>query len=189
MLNDEKAATFTISNPLEGARSLDDDGKPSRHFDALGNGHRFTKVACKEKGVHLEIEEIIDENNSKDVTLKSADQPHEDFTKAVKMLVPLVRHILAFPDGYAPHSLNIGSVSFSFDKNENKGIVISGWINLDTANSPFFFNTPYMPYERPSEQSSAPVVPDFGVAALNAVETEAAAYLKGKRAQLSLDLD
>lgn len=188
MFNDENRATFTVSNPLEGIQSLD-DGAPSRHFEALGEGSRFTKVACKEKGVHLEIEEIIDENNSKDVTLKSADQPHEDFTNAMKGLLPLVRHILAFPDSYAAHSLNIGSVSFSFGKNENKGIVISGWINLDTANAPFFFNTPYMPYERPSEESSVPIVPDFGIKALNALETEAAEYIKGKRAQLSLDLD
>jgi hypothetical protein len=98
-----------------------------------------------------------------------------------------VRHIFAFPEKYAANSMHIGGVSFSYGKDtETKGIVISGWINLDATNSPFFFNTPYLPYEGPNEESSVPTVPDFGIKALNKLEHEAVAYLHGKRAQLDM---
>lgn len=183
---EEKVIQLHSYSPHGELTDLNDEVIPSRHFQALGDDKRFLNVGCKEKGVKFEMEEIIDENNSKDVVLKSSDKPHEDFINAMKNLVPLVRYILDFPDSYATYSLNIGSVSFSYSKNEIKGVVISGWINLDTTNSAFFFNTPYMPYERPSQGSDMPIVPDFGIRALNLLEKEAASYINGKRAQLDM---
>lgn len=185
----EKAPIFSISDQGQ-LRDMEDDSLTSRYYRALGLGSKFTKLAVKKSGVLLQIEENIDENNTKDVAIRSAENPHEDFTNALAGIIPLVRHILELPDGYATKTLNIGSVAFSYSKDkEIKGVVISGWINLDTTNSPFFFNTPYLPYAGPNEESTVPVVPDFGVEALNLLEKEAVAYMEGKRAQLSLPLD
>lgn len=167
----------------------DGDGNvlDSRHYNALGLGNKFTKISAKETGVTLEIEETIDDNNSKSVVIKSADKPHKDFTDAVGGLRKLVRHILGWPDTYAPLSLHISGVSFSYSSDKGtKGIVITGWVKLEKANAPFCFNTPYLPYEGAKPESNVPVVPDFGVKALNTLEMEAVAYIKGKRAQLDM---
>lgn len=169
------------ADPLAGETIME-----SPRYNPLPLGSRFTKIKSNGNGVTLLLEEVMDENNSRDVAFKSADTPHKDFTDAFDAVAKLARKILALPETYARNSFHVGGVSISYGKDDAKGVVISGWINLDTANSPFFFNTPHVPYEAPSEGSSVPVVPKDGLVALNWLEHEAAEYLGGKRAQLDM---
>lgn len=155
-------------------------------FNALPLGSRFTKIKNNSGGVLLHLEEKIGEDSSKDVDFKSAEEPHQDFVNAMQAIVELARHILELPKDYARNGVAVGGVTFSYNKNEQKGVVISGHIKLEHTNSPFFFNTPYLPYEPPGENKDVPVVPKFDIKVLNKLEVEAAAYLKGKRAQLDM---
>lgn len=155
-------------------------------YNPLPVGSRFTKIKINGGGVILHLEEKMDENNSRDVVFKSADSPHSDFTEAMARVALYARLMLGLPEDYARNSFHVGGVSLSYGKDDAKGVVISGWINLTSTNSPFFFNTPHLPYTKPSESSTVPVVPAEGLLALNLLEYEAAAYLSGKRAQLDM---
>lgn len=183
----EASALITKHSPAGGADPITGDSMmESPRYSALPLGSRFTKIKANGNGVTLQLEEVMDENNSRDVAFKSADTPHKDFSDAMAAIVKLARKILNLPETYARNSFHVGGVSISYSKDDVKGVVISGWINLETANSPFFFNTPHLPYEAPSEGSTVPVVPKEGLVALNWLEYEAAQYLNGKRAQLDM---
>lgn len=183
----EASGLITKHSPAGGADPITGESvMESPSYTALPLGSRFTKIKSNGAGVVLHLEEVMDENNSRDVVFKSADAPHTDFTDAMRAVEKLAREILALPETYARHSLHVGGVSISYSKDDTKGVVISGWINLDTANSPFFFNTPHLPYAAASEGSTVPVVSKAGIIALNWLEHEAAAYLGGKRAQLDM---
>ncbi len=180
-------ALITKHSPEGGADPITGESvMESPSYTALPLGSRFTKIKSNGAGVVLHLEEVMDENNSRDVVFKSADAPHTDFTDAMRAVARLAREILALPETYARNSFHVGGVSISYGKDDVKGVVISGWINLDTANTPFFFNTPHMPYVAASEGSTVPVVSKAGILALNWLEHEAALYLGGKRAQLDM---
>jgi hypothetical protein len=182
----EKALITKIS-PAGGEDAITGESlMASAGFNPLPSGSRFTKIKINGTGVTLQLEEVMDENNSRDVAFKSADTPHKDFTDAMDAVAKLARKILALPETYARNSFHVGGISISYSKDDVKGVVISGWINLETANSPFFFNTPHLPYAAPSEGSTVPVVPTEGLLTLNWLEHEAAQYLNGKRAQLDM---
>ncbi len=149
---------------------------------------RFTKITLKEQDVKLCMEEVIDENNSKEITFKSTEQAHQDFALAMRGLENSVRHILQWSEEYAQFAMTISGVSFSTsEKTGVRGAVISGYVKLDTATSPFFFNTPYLPYEDHNDNEEAALLPEYTIRALDKLELEADAYLKGKRAQLQMD--
>lgn len=179
-----EAALITKITPDGGADEIKGESiMESASYNPLPLGSRFTKIKANGTGVTLQLEEVMDENNSRDVAFKSADTPHKDFTDAMAAVAKLARKILALPETYARNSFHVGGISISYSKDNAKGVVISGWINLETTNSPFFFNTPHLPYVAPSESSTVPVVPKEGLVALNWLEHEAAQYLNGKRAQ------
>jgi hypothetical protein len=150
---------------------------------------RFTKITVKGEGVKIHWEKILDDHNVKESVLKSADSPHEDFITAMQSLSKVVRNILGWADDYAEHTLKVNQVSFSHhDDTEVKGAVITGIVGLDTADAPFCFNTPHIPYDQYSESGCSPTMPLFAQALLARVEQEADAYIHGKRAQLGLGL-
>lgn len=150
------------------------------------HGKRFTKIVCKDQVVRLHLEEQIREKEIKETVLRAPDEPHPDFVNAMRALVDVVRHILQLPETYEP-GITISQVSFSYnDDKDNKGAVITGLIRLETSDTPFCFNTPYLPYQSHSETSDSPVMPGFAVELLDKVEVEASAYIGGKRLQLSL---
>lgn len=148
---------------------------------------RIAKIKFKD-GLTTIIESSGREGSNQTTTEhKLYDDPHPDFTKAMNDLVTHVRTILEWPVSYALGSIHIRGVSFSFSEDtEVEGAVISGSVGLNTSDAPFNFNTPHLAFEQYDEGNTAKLMPDDAQDALEVLRAEAAAYLKGKRAQGSL---
>jgi hypothetical protein len=151
---------------------------------------RIAKVRFKEGRV--EIKEVEEEagtdgtDTSREIFFKCAEPPAEEFEAALKRLAPHVRTILELPADYCEDRIEITGASFSLSKGGIEGAVISGYVKLDTAGSPFSFNTPHLSFAPYDEQANQPLMPDEAQADLIVLRTEVQAYLDGKRAQADL---
>jgi hypothetical protein len=102
-------------------------------------------------------------------------------------IVPHVRTILELPTSYKLGAIRVTGVTVSHSEDtEVEGAVITGLITLDTADSPFSFNTPHLPFDQYAEGNVAKLMPEDAVIAIDALRTEARAFLNGKRAQADL---
>ncbi|WP_414461752.1 hypothetical protein [Hyphomicrobium sp. DY-1] len=134
-------------------------------------------VEISGEGSHVESE----------TTHKIYEEPHPDLPAALAGLVSHAREILEWPTSYADNRVRITGVSFSHSEDTGvEGAVITGFVDLDTSDSPFSFNTPHLPFEQYKEGNTAKLMPDGAIDALENLRTEAAKFLKGKRAQGNL---
>src|SRR3990167_679789 len=148
----------------------------------------ITKVKFqKEGGVEIHFDEKVGKT-TKEVKFKCSELQSPDFDNAMSALERDVYHILELPVDYAPQRMKITGVSFSESENTGvEGAVITGQVELTTSNSPFCFNTPYIPFEQHSDTGTAPIMPEAAQRNLEAIKTEALKYVEeGKRAQLDL---
>jgi len=148
------------------------------------------KVSSKDKSIKIiesEGTEFTDSTETKHVRFA---EPHPDFTKAMDALVPHVRAILELPPSYKLGAIRVTGVTISCsEETEVEGAVISGLITLDTADSPFSFNTPHLAFDQYAEGNTAKLMPEDAVIAIDELRSEARQFLNGKRSQGDLFAD
>lgn len=119
----------------------------------------------------------------KEETTTSREAPHPDFIAALGALVGPVLELCELPEDYG-QGLTVRGVSFSADEDGNRGAVVTTLKQLDTVPAPLVLNTPHVS-ERPDADGVCGM-PDDLSDALDALEREAAAFARGKRAQADL---
>jgi hypothetical protein len=143
------------------------------------------KVKFKPGLVEIQTVASFGKQEQETVT-KSAEDPHPDFNNAFADLAKSVYDILQLPRDWMAGRLKVTAVSFSESDAGVRGAVITGQITLDTADAPFNFNTPHLPFKPYSPTGGGKVMPDSAVERLEKVLEEAASFLTGKRTQLEL---
>lgn len=141
------------------------------------------KAKMKEGWLTISLEEKRDDFE-RTVTVRSCEPYHEDLRIAFDNLEPVARKILQFPSDWRRGAFRVAGVSWSkSDTTGVEGAVITGHVGLETADAPFNFNTPHLPFEQYSPSGNSPIMPSEGVDALEALKREVQAFLDGKRAQ------
>jgi len=145
----------------------------------------ITKLKYKDDRVEIHTTQKLGNvgDDAKITVLRCSDAPAASFTKAFAALVGHARTILELQPGQWEDRITVTGVSFSRSDEDIEGAVITGVVSLDTANSPFSFNTPHLPFEQYSPTGESPLMPEEAQDALNELKREAEAYLGGKRAQ------
>lgn len=153
---------------------------------------RITKVRFKDGRVEIhQIEQDRDASveRTKEITFHCAEEPADEFVAAFKRLAPHVRTVLELPTDWAEGRLDVTQCSFSESDAGVEGATMGGRVRLDTAPSPFAFNTPHLPFEQYAEGGNQKLMPDKAQADLLMLKHEAKEYLDGKRAQGDLFVD
>lgn len=146
---------------------------------------RFTKISWNEKKIALEWTTQTDtETHAHELTC--ADVPRPSFDEALQALRPDVLAICELDDEYG-ETMRIQSVSLTTNaKSASRGGVVTARKGLPIANSPLMLHTPHLLAESPNEddgtEDAAGLMPKGMWARIEALETEAWAYLDGKRA-------
>lgn len=145
---------------------------------------RIAKAKRKDQQLSVEMEDA-DGATERKTNLKSLDGYHPDLDAAFDALAPSVREILEWPNSLYGNCMLVTGVSWSVsEKTGVEGAVISAQAALEDCNSPFCFNTPFLPFELYNEENEGqPVMPDGAQDALKALRAEVEAYIGGKRAQ------
>ena len=115
-------------------------------------------------------------------TLKSTDAPRPEFIGALKAMVGPVLEVLELENAGWEDSLSVSGLSINEEEDGRRGLVCTCRRPLDVANAPLIINTPHLREFRDDEALKG-FMPDELYSAMEAVEKEAALYLKGKRAQ------
>lgn len=118
-------------------------------------------------------------------TLKSTDTPRPEFIGALKAMVGPVLEVLELENAGWEDSLSVSGLSINEEEDGRRGLVCTCRRPLDVANAPLIINTPHLREFRDDEALKG-FMPDELYSAMEAVEKEAALYLKGKRAQSDL---
>jgi hypothetical protein len=120
----------------------------------------------------------------KATTLTSREEPHPDFTAALRAFVPAVLALCELPLAYGD-TLMVRGVSLSRDDDGNEGCVVTCLKELGTVPAPLVLNTPHVS-ERPQGEDGPCTMPGALAEALETLKDEAKAYVRGKRAQADL---
>lgn len=145
---------------------------------------RIAKAKRKDEQLSVDIEDT-DGSAERKTSIRSLDGYHPDLDAAFNALAPSVREILEWPPSLYGNCMRVTGVSWSTsEKTGVEGAVISAQASLEDCNSPFCFNTPFLPFELYNEENEGqPVMPDGALDALRALRAEVEAYIGGKRAQ------
>jgi hypothetical protein len=147
---------------------------------------RIAKIKLVDESLEVHLEGSDDDTERK-TAIKSLGSVHPDLSAAMQALEPHVRAIMCLPADWCSNSFHVRSVSFSYsDKTGVDGTVISCRADLTTCNSPFFFNTPYLPIQRHTDEGDKQEMSAEAIEALEKLKTEVHAYIDGKRAQRDL---
>ena len=148
---------------------------------------RIAKISHKNDKVEIHIEKEENSYTTKDTYLKSYDVPELEFKTAWNELEDVVRGVLNFPEEYAKGCISVTSISISCHKEcDVEGAVISGTIRLPTADSPFCFNTPHLPFEQYAENAGGKTMNPALVEKIEKLKKRAVDYYNGKRSQKDL---
>jgi hypothetical protein len=113
---------------------------------------------------------------------KSFEEPHPALVNAMADAVKSVFSILEWDRSYAAGAVKVTGASFSESEKGIRGAVITGQVALNTADSPFCFNTPHLPFEPYAEGAGGRVMERVDVDRMELILEEAQAFLGGKRA-------
>lgn len=144
---------------------------------------RFKKIKAGSKGVELQWETTNKQGDAENHDVTPADAPMEDFTKAMAKLAPLVTELLGIGETYAS-KVTITKLSFDFNDDPRRAVVISGTAPVHGTRSPFNLHTPRIVEN--GEDGGEPVIDEI-FEAIALVEKEAIRYYNGHRVQLSID--
>lgn len=151
---------------------------------------RFKKIKkTSDDKIHIEYEKKNELGGWDEYSMKSAEEPHPSFERALDDLAPHVETVCEMPEGdYQAHSYKVRGVSFSYGGQlDTKGVTITAARTLLHSNSPLVLNTPHMieePYGEGSDETqvmSSDMLIDIG-----RLENEARDYMDGKRAQMDM---
>ena len=138
---------------------------------------KITKVRRTRKHILIEFTSDHEERS-----LKSSDNPLPAFTKALDALAPLVCEIVGLPPTYTQGLTVTGLSAVTAGGNEH--VLLTAKKELHDNNRPFNIVTPLRLTDVPEEEGSySPPLSDAQLALVADVIDEAAAYIKGDRAQ------
>lgn len=169
-----------------------------------GNSHqenasmkRFKKIRYNERSVVLEYT-VHDGTKTEEIAFGCEDAPHADFSAALQALGVDVLNICELDESYGK-DMRIQAVSLSLNaKSGARGAVVTAMKALQIANGPLALHTPHLLSETADDDDGddtgerAGVMPEGMWDRVEALETEAWAYLEGKRApkqQMDLPLE
>lgn len=143
----------------------------------------FTKVKHLKGSIvfEWEAEEGATGTDKSEHRLTSYDEPHPDLIAAFRALVAPSLKLLDLPSMYS-RDLTVSGVSLTYEEKRGRGAVITLQKKLESCPAPLIFNTPYLPEDAGEHQ---PSLPSAMHEAIDGLLVEAAAFLKGKRAQVS----
>jgi hypothetical protein len=118
--------------------------------------------------------------------MKSYEAPHADLTNAFADLTKVVYDVLQLPRDWMTGRITVTGVTFSESSSGVVGAVLTGQISLDTADAPFCFNTPHLPFKQYSPTGKAKIMGERNAERITKVREEAASFFAGKRAQTDL---
>ena len=145
---------------------------------------RITKIKYKDDAVEIHLHDKIGKMEKESI-FKCSELPSPDFIQALTNMVAVVYSILELPEDWRQGCMKVTGVTFSLsEETEVEGAVITGRVELSTADAPLNFNTPHLPFAQYSETGRAPLMSDFAVLRLGQLRDEARQYMEGKRAQL-----
>ncbi len=139
------------------------------------------KVKVKPGTVEIHTESNIGKNE-KITVHKSFEEPHPALVNALADAVKSVFHILEWDRSYAAGAVKVTGVSFSESESGVRGAVITGQVALNTADSPFCFNTPHLPFEPYAQGAGGRIMEKVDVERMELILDEAQKFLDGKRA-------
>lgn len=143
---------------------------------------RFTKI--KFDGAAVVIALVETKGKSEDVrTLTSRELPHPEFVEALGACLQPAVDVCELPLSYKSR-LRVQSVSLSEDDDGNRGCVVTMLKTLNGLPVPLVLNTPHVSMREQADGSYT--IPNALAGALDDLETEARAFLGGKRAQADL---
>lgn len=123
--------------------------------------------------------------NTDEFDVKYAEAPRREFPEAMAALVAPCLSLLELPASYAS-GVRATGVSLSWTGGI-MGAVITLQKPIRGANAPVIFNTPHLPESPYSDGNEMePTLPKELLVALDAVQDEAKAYIRGERAQMDL---
>lgn len=141
---------------------------------------RFKEISYSKGKILLLTQTQLNLEEYMEQKIQSEEEPRQEFFAALKALVPFTLAICKLETDY-DDGLHISGVKFGYEKETGiKGAQILAYKWLDTAPSPMFFKTPYLP-ECPINQLSACAMPRGLAEALQTLEAEALEYIKGRR--------
>jgi len=143
----------------------------------------FTKIKANGKTVELAWSEKRITGDLVEHRYTSAQGPRPEFVKALQAFIGFVIEVLELPESYEV-GLKVISVSISEGENTGNGLVVTALKEVDAAQGPAVFNTPFIPKVATSEE--APAFPGSVLRLLAELEREATLFLEGKRAQQDL---
>ncbi len=143
----------------------------------------FTKIKGNGKTVELAWSEKRINGDMIEHRHTSAQAPRPEFTKALQAFLGYVIDVLQLPESYEVGMRVIG-VSISESENTGKGLVVTALKDIDAAQAPAVFNTPFIPETTPNEDGHA--LPASTLRLLAQLEVEAQSFIDGKRAQQEL---
>ncbi len=143
---------------------------------------KFSKIKWDGACVELQWTSKLDGAGEITHALKSYDTPRPEFVEAMRGMVPHVLKVLELEAAAWEDTLTVSGLSINQEDDGRRGLVCTCRRALDIANAPLIINTPHLRESRDDEQLKG-FLPDDMLAAMEAVEQEAALYLKGKRAQ------
>lgn len=137
---------------------------------------KITKIKRTKKRIIIDY--IADKEER---TLRAPENPLPAFNDAFEKLAPLVCEICHLPAKYA-HKLTVLEVKLT-DKG-NELVTFKAAKDLDDSSDAFTFTTPNRLTDRPKEEGkTSPPLKKEQVALITSLIDEAAAYVKGDRAQ------
>lgn len=116
--------------------------------------------------------------------LTSSDTPAPEFAVALQAFRRYVLTLCELPDAWGDVGLTVTGVSISEHERMGRGIVVTALRMLAACPAPLVLNTPHLT-EHPS-YDHGPCLPSFARQLLDELETQAAEYRAGHRAQQEL---
>ncbi len=116
--------------------------------------------------------------------IKNHEDPHPDLVNAFADLEKTVYNVLQFPRDWMCGRIKVSGVSFKESESGVRRASIAGKVELDTSESPFEFNTPFIPFSCASSRVKS--LGSYDSDRMEKLLCEAADFITGKRAQLEL---
>lgn len=150
---------------------------------------KIGKDNMERETVTVKLQEPDQKGGFTDHLIECRDEPHPDLREALKAMVDHLIEHAEFPYDWRS-DIDIISCTVTHT-NGVQGLVITGRRDLKNCNAPLIINTPHYTRESYNEGDDS----DVGIFSsecgdnLDRLETEALAFVDGKRAQLQLEFE
>lgn len=147
---------------------------------------KFTKIKSDGIETQLAWTTKLDGGGVVEHVLKSYDPPRPELLHAMRAFVPECLELLELDEaGWSPDDIAVIGFSINEEDDGRCGLVVTLKKKLAQTNAPLILNTPHM-REHQGEPQTKGFLPEGMLSRLHKLEREAAAFVKGKRAQTDM---